>query len=180
MGPNGFSIEFFQTYWHIISEDLHRVVTTFYYNQLDLWRINQAYITLIPKKSNREILSDYRLISVLSVISKILTKILASRLQPYLQNLINTNQTAFIKGRQLMQTFISICELLCHLAKNKIPSIFMKIDFQKVFDSISWDYLLEVFRARSFPLLWIVWMQPSHILHLIPQNQRSQRPIFLP
>jgi Reverse transcriptase (RNA-dependent DNA polymerase) len=58
-----------------------------------------------------------------------------------------------------MQTFISIRELLCHLAKNKIPSIFMKIDFQKVFDSISWDYLLEVFRACSFPLLWIVWMR---------------------
>jgi hypothetical protein len=35
-GPDGFPIEFFQTCWHIVSEDLHHVVTSFYYNQLDL------------------------------------------------------------------------------------------------------------------------------------------------
>jgi Reverse transcriptase (RNA-dependent DNA polymerase) len=58
-----------------------------------------------------------------------------------------------------MQTFLSTRELLCHLVKNKISSIFMKIDFQKAFDSISWDFLLEVLRVRGFPPLWIVWMR---------------------
>jgi retron-type reverse transcriptase len=152
------------------------VVRAFYYNRLDLWRINQVYVTLIPKKSNKKTLSDYRPISVLSAIPKILTEILASRLQPYLQNLINTNQTAFIKGRQLMQTFISSRELLCYLAKNKIPSIFMKIDVQKAFDSISWDYLIEVLRARSFPPFWIMWMRNL----LISSTSYLKRPIFLP
>jgi Reverse transcriptase (RNA-dependent DNA polymerase) len=135
------------------------MVMVFYHNRLDLWRINQAYITLIPKSTTPETLSDYRPISVLSVVPKILTKILATRLQPYLHGMISNNQTTFIKGRQLMQTFLSTRELPCHLVKNKISSIFMKIDFQKAFDSISWDFLLEVLRVRGFPPLWIVWMR---------------------
>jgi hypothetical protein len=53
-GPNGFPIEFFQEYWEFISDDLHSMVTAFYHNRLDLWRINQAYITLIPKSTTPE------------------------------------------------------------------------------------------------------------------------------
>jgi hypothetical protein len=50
-GPDGSPIEFFQTYWDIVKEDIFQAITTFYHNRLDLWRLNQAYITLIPKKS---------------------------------------------------------------------------------------------------------------------------------
>jgi Reverse transcriptase (RNA-dependent DNA polymerase) len=169
-GPDGLPIEFFQEYWEFISDDLHSMVMTFYHNRLDLWRINQAYITLIPKSTTPETLSDYRPISVLSAVPKILTKILATRLQPYLYGIISNNQTTFIKGRQLMQTFLSTRELLCHLVKNKITSIFMKIDFQKAFDSISWDFLLEVFRVRCFPPLWIVWMRSLLISSFLKIN----------
>jgi Reverse transcriptase (RNA-dependent DNA polymerase) len=127
----------FRNIENFISDDLHSMVMAFYHNRLDLWRINQAYITLIPKSTTPETLSNYRPISVLSAVPKILTKILTTRLQPYLHRMISNNQTTFIKGRQLMQTFLSTRELLCHLVKNKISSNFMKIDFQKAFDSIS-------------------------------------------
>jgi Reverse transcriptase (RNA-dependent DNA polymerase) len=143
----------FQRYWSTISGDLHRCITAFYLNKLNLWRLNKAYISLIPKKIESSTVSDYRSISVLSAIPKIITKILASRLQPYVPDLIHVNQTSFVKDRQLMQTFISTREILVHLAKHKIPSIFIKVDFQKAFDSISWDFLIEVLRARGFPPL---------------------------
>jgi Reverse transcriptase (RNA-dependent DNA polymerase) len=58
-----------------------------------------------------------------------------------------------------MQTFLSARELLTYLNKTHIPSIFFKIDFSKAFDSISWEYLLEVMRARGFPRLWITWIK---------------------
>jgi hypothetical protein len=51
VGPDGFPIEFFQQYWSTISGDLYRIITSFYNNELDLWRINKAYISMIPKKS---------------------------------------------------------------------------------------------------------------------------------
>jgi hypothetical protein len=48
-----------------------------------------------------------------------------------------------------MQTLLSTQELLHHLVKNKIPSIFLKADFQKAFDTLSWDFL----KARDFPTI---------------------------
>jgi Reverse transcriptase (RNA-dependent DNA polymerase) len=135
-GLDRFPIEFFQRYWEWVSLDLLSTITAFYHKKLDLWRINQAYITLIPKKANSVTPSDYRPISVLSAIPKIITKILATRLQPFLKQLIHNNQTTFVKGRQLMQTFLSTRETLTYLARKNIPSIFLKIDFQKAFDSI--------------------------------------------
>jgi Reverse transcriptase (RNA-dependent DNA polymerase) len=91
-----------QKYWEWVSQDLLSTIMAFYHNKLDLWRINQAYIILIPKKTNSVTPADYRPISVLSAILKIITKILATRLQPFLKQLIHNNQTTFVKGRQLM------------------------------------------------------------------------------
>jgi Reverse transcriptase (RNA-dependent DNA polymerase) len=119
---HGFPIEFFQTYWSTVSEDLFRAVTKFYHNQLHLWRLNHAFITLIPKKNDSVNLHDFRPISVLAAILKIITKILVIRLQPHMATLINPLQTAFIKGRQLMQSFLSTREMITHLSRNRIPS----------------------------------------------------------
>jgi hypothetical protein len=68
-----------------------------------------------------------------------------------LPGLVDHHQTTFIKGRQLMQTFVSTQELLHHLAKNKIPSLFMKVNFQKEFDILSWNFLLKVLKTLDFP-----------------------------
>jgi hypothetical protein len=83
-GLNSFPIEFFQIYWDVISEDLYRAVTTFYRNSLDLWRINQAYISLILKANPPTSISNYNPINILSVIPKIIIKILTTILQPFI------------------------------------------------------------------------------------------------
>jgi hypothetical protein len=48
--PDDFSAEFYQSYWNIIGNDFVQLIQLFYYNQLDLWGVNQACITFIPKK----------------------------------------------------------------------------------------------------------------------------------
>jgi Reverse transcriptase (RNA-dependent DNA polymerase) len=150
-GPDRFTTEFFKMYWDIIRDDLYQAIVAFYHNRLDLWRINQAHITLIPKKNVSEMVNDFRPISVLSALPKIITKILAMRLQPFMPSLIHQNQTTFVKGRQLMQTFISAREWITHLHKEHIPTVFLKINFAKAFDTLSWKYLFEVLRARGSP-----------------------------
>jgi Reverse transcriptase (RNA-dependent DNA polymerase) len=57
-----------------------------------------------------------------------------------------------------MQIFLTTRELLNHLSARKIPSVFIKVNFQKAFDSISWDFLLETMQARGFPPLWLIWI----------------------
>jgi Reverse transcriptase (RNA-dependent DNA polymerase) len=169
-GSDGFSIEFFQNYWDTVRNDIFQAVNAFYHNRLDLWCINQAHITLIPKKNETKLISDFRSISVLSILLKIITKILAMRLQPFLPNLIHQNQATFIKGRQLMQTFLSARELMTYLHKRRIPAVFFKIDFAKAFDTLSWDYILEVLHARGFPALWILDKEYPNLNHIPHQS----------
>lgn len=68
--------------------------------------------------------------------AKIVTKILVNRLQPHLQALVANAQTAFVKGRSIMKSFLVVRELLNFTSENKIPSILYKVDFAKAFDTV--------------------------------------------
>jgi Reverse transcriptase (RNA-dependent DNA polymerase) len=68
-----------------------------------------------------------------------------------------------------MQTFLSSRELMNHLQKKNSLDL-LQIDFSKAFDMQSWEYQLEVMRAKGFPALWISWIKnllissTSHII----------------
>jgi hypothetical protein len=90
---------------------------------------------------------------------KIISKILTTRLQKQIQRLIDIDQTGFLKGRSISENFIYATELVqcCH--KRKKPTLVLKLDFSKAFDSVSWDSLLEILDARGFPPTWCDWMR---------------------
>jgi hypothetical protein len=64
--------------WQLIKADFYKLYADFYAGQADLESINDSLITLVPKKLNPKIVSDYRPISLLNVSLKILTKLLAA------------------------------------------------------------------------------------------------------
>jgi Reverse transcriptase (RNA-dependent DNA polymerase) len=144
VGADGFLIEFFQKYWDVISKDIIGRNQDFYDNKVDLWRINKAHITLIPKKQGSTRLENFRPISVISSIPKIITKLLANRLCSYLLELVSPNQAAFVLNQRISETFVAARQTLSFLHHNKVPSVLLKIDFKKIFDTISWDYLMKL------------------------------------
>jgi hypothetical protein len=89
----------------------------FYCEQICLQSINGSYITLIPKKDDAMRVSDYRPISLLNTSVKIITKILANRLQMVLPSLIHKNQYGFIKHRTIQDCLAWALEYL------HVPSI---------------------------------------------------------
>jgi hypothetical protein len=64
-------------------------------NQLGLLFLNQDFVVLVPKKSNPTTITDYMPISLSHSFAKIVSKLLANRLGPELDQLISINQTAF-------------------------------------------------------------------------------------
>lgn len=82
-GLDGFNSCFFKRAWHIIREDMYRLCWDFHSHRADLKNINYSYITLVPKKDNPERVNDFRPISLLNSSIKIITKILANRLQAH-------------------------------------------------------------------------------------------------
>ena len=88
-----------------------------YHNKLDLQRLNYATVVLIPKKEETVRVSDLRTITLLNRSFKIVTKVLANRLAPIFDNIIDPAQSGFIKGRNIHDSVATAHEVIF---KNKI------------------------------------------------------------
>lgn len=127
------------------------IVEGFYHGQVQLKEINKANVVTIPKKESPVSIWDLWPISVINIIPKLLSKILANRLKAKMPDLISCNQTAFIQERQIMDNFVATRELLQHIASSKNSTIFLKIDFAKAFDSINWNFFNKSHASKRLP-----------------------------
>lgn len=100
-GPDGFTNEFIKKCWSTVKHDFYNLCWAFFENNLCLQSINTSFITLIPKVTNPSTVSDFRPISLLNTSMKLITKILANRLQKIIIPLIRKNQYGFIKERTI-------------------------------------------------------------------------------
>lgn len=148
-GPDGLPIEFYQRFWDIVGMDITNLVTRIQDSRVDMACLNKAAITLVPKKNGANRIRDYRPISVINTVIRLITKVLSNRLQPQLQLLVSNTQTAFVKGRSLIESFLVARELLCASYQNKTPSILYKVDFEKAFDMVDWCFLANLLIERG-------------------------------
>jgi hypothetical protein len=100
-GPDGCNGLFLKKCWPIFKEDFYRLCFDFFDGTTDLQSINTTFITLVPKINNPEIVNDFRTISLLNSCMKLITKILADRLQLIILKLLHKNQYGFIKNRTI-------------------------------------------------------------------------------
>ena len=80
-GPDGFTNEFIKKCWQFIAQDFYEVCNFFQQGNLCIRSINSSFITLIPKFEGASKINEYRPISLLNTSMKIITKLLANRLQ---------------------------------------------------------------------------------------------------
>jgi hypothetical protein len=94
-----------------------------------------------------------------TAVLRLLQKILTQRLQREIAGMIDTNQTGFLKGRSISESFIFAAELVqcCH--KRKVPALAIKLDFAKAFDTVHWEGLQTILQARGFNELWRYWIK---------------------
>jgi len=116
--------------------------------------LNSAYIILLPKKDDATNVKDYRPISLVHSFTKLITKMLANRLAGRLDQMITQNQSAFIKGRFILDNFMLVQHTTRYLHQQKQPHILLKLDITKAFDSVSWPFLLEVMQRLGFGPVW--------------------------
>ena len=136
-GPDGFTGAFFKKCWGLIKVDVMRVINLFgnLHSENFHW-LNSANIVLLPKKDGAEEVSDYRPISLIHTIAKIISKMLALRLGPHMNNLVSNAQSAFIKKRSIHDNFLYVKNLARRFHKGKTPALLFKLDIRKAFDSV--------------------------------------------
>nr|GFA99330.1 RNA-directed DNA polymerase, eukaryota, reverse transcriptase zinc-binding domain protein [Tanacetum cinerariifolium] len=102
LGPDGFTFGFYRRYWNLIEGDVVNAVTWFFHHGRIPNGGNSSFITLIPKIPNANMVKDFRPISLIGSVYKIVAKVLANRLVMVLGNLVSDTQSAFVKDRQIL------------------------------------------------------------------------------
>ncbi|GKE28062.1 RNA-directed DNA polymerase, eukaryota, reverse transcriptase zinc-binding domain protein, partial [Tanacetum coccineum] len=145
-GPDGFTFGFFRRFWSIIENDVLEAVNYFLNNGDVPSGCNSSFIVLIPKIPDANLVKDFRPISLIGSIYKIIAKLLANCLVGVLGEIINEVQSAFIVDRQILDGPFILNELLQWCKSKKKQSLIFKVDFEKAFDSIRWDFLDDVLK----------------------------------
>lgn len=135
-GPDGFNFKFYKLAWDFIAEDLFDLITEFFRTGSMPKGVNLSYITLVPKKKVTSEFKEYRPISLIHGIYKIIAKILSNRLKEVIGSLISDNQTAFIADRQIVDGFMVANEVVYDLKSSRRSGLIFKVDFHKAFDSV--------------------------------------------
>jgi hypothetical protein len=113
--PNGFNTDFVRKCWPVIAPEFYELCDKFFEGSICMHSINGSYVTLIPKNSSPASVGDYRPISLLNTSVKVLTKLLANRLQHVITKLVHQNQYGFLKARSIQDClawafeYISLC-----------------------------------------------------------------------
>ncbi|WOL05857.1 LINE-1 retrotransposable element ORF2 protein [Canna indica] len=159
--PDGLTLEFFRSYWEFINDDLLLILNEIYFQPETLKRFNRGHIALIPKCEGASQVLDFRPISLENSIVNIFFKILANRLKSCI-DLISDSQCAFMADRSTLDCFMGVHETVWACKRLNDDGILLKIDFEKAFDSIGWDFIQDMLLARGFSPKWCSWI--SHLL----------------
>ncbi|XP_058776954.1 uncharacterized protein LOC131651303 [Vicia villosa] len=141
VGPDGFSLKFYKQNWDLIKNDVLRFLSDFHKFPKLTKACTSSFLTLIPKINNPQSLTDYRLICLMGSMYKIFSKLLASRLKCVLGKIFSNNQTTFVLRRNIADGILMINEILDLAKREKRSSVVLKVDFEKAYDSVSWNFL---------------------------------------
>ncbi|KAE8769833.1 retrotransposon protein [Hordeum vulgare] len=121
----------------------------------DLSRLNLGIITLIPKVHAASDIRWFLPIAVINVIFRILAKGYASRAAMTAPRITHPNQTAFVKGRLILDGILVLHEVIHEIKSKRLRVVFFKIDFHKAYDTVHWSFLREALLKKGSNPQWI-------------------------
>ena len=158
-GHDGIPIEFFQLLWTTIGPDFYRMLRKGFDEGKLPEGVTKGLISLIPKEGDLKDLNYWRPITLLTAGYKILAKTLQLRLQPILRDVISPEQTAFLPLRFILDNIVLTQESLQWAKVSKQPTVFLKLDFSKAYDKVSWQFLFRTMRKMGVSDIFTKWVK---------------------
>jgi hypothetical protein len=124
-------------------------------SELDLFRLNFSQLTLIPKEADAITIQKFRHIALTNCSFKIFSKCATNRLGAISKILISPNQTAFIKGRYILESVVSAHEIIHVVAHGGHSGFVFTLDYEKAYDMVNREFLIKMLTSRGFSLRWI-------------------------
>ncbi|GJS77092.1 putative RNA-directed DNA polymerase, eukaryota, reverse transcriptase zinc-binding domain protein [Tanacetum coccineum] len=136
-----------------------KAVRWFWENERISRGCNPSFVVLILKIIDPISLGDFWPISLLGCYYKIIAKILAERLKKVIDKLIEEVQSAFIKDRFILDGVLLVNEVVDFIKKSKNSCLIFKVDFEKAYDCVNWEFLYEVTSQMGFERKWCGWIR---------------------
>ena len=158
-GTDGFTTNFYKFWWPYIKD----LVCDSLQHAKSIGHLSteqrRGVITLTPKKNkDTRQLKNWRPISLLNTDYKILTKLLAIRLQKVLDCLIHPDQVGYIKGRYIGQNIRTIMDIIEYTNRTHSAGLVAFLDFEKAFDSLEWSFIKRALQTFGFGPTFCQWV----------------------
>ena len=112
--------------------------------------LNNTFLVLLPKKRGAEELGDFRPISLLGGLYKLLAKVLANRIKKVIGKVVSPYQNAFVMGRQILDASLIANKVIDSWQKRGEKGLTCKLDIEKAYDSVNWHFLMRVLQKMGF------------------------------
>ena len=159
-GNDGLTVEFYLMFFEHIKDILTSSFNIAHVRGELSSSQKQAVITLINKKGkDRQLIENWRPISLLNVDYKIASKAISKRLHNIIPKLVDISQTGFVKNRLIGDT-VRVLNDIIELSQSRKENVtLLMIDFEKAFDSLEWNFLFKTLKAMNFGPSLISWIK---------------------
>lgn len=130
-GMDGLPSEFFLKMWDTIGSDITEVFKEALEKGHLCRELNTRMLCLLIKGGNKTNIKNWRLITLLGTIYKLLAKTMARRIQPMLKRIIRPNQTGFLKGRSILDNVFLALETMDWAVESQQNMVMLLLDFEK-------------------------------------------------
>ena len=155
---DGFTTAFWQFGWDVVKSNIMGMFRDFHEHGSFVRSLNSTFMVLIPKRGVED-LKDFRPISLTGSIYKLIAKVLANRLKKVMNKLVNSAQNAFVEGRQILDASLIANEVIDSMLKKKEKGVLYKLDIEKAYDKINWNFLTTVLGKMGFKEKWLGWIK---------------------
>jgi hypothetical protein len=156
---------FFQSCWAVVKHDIMAVFSEFHRRLQLVKNLNVTFVSLVlPKKADAMEMKDFRPISLVGGMYKILSKVLANRMKTVFGKIISNSQNAFIGGYQVLDSVLIANEVLDTCMRSAVLGVICKLDLEKAYDHINWNFLLYLLKRCGFGERWRGWIEWCNLI----------------
>ena len=159
-GPDGYSAEFFKFFWDQLGDFCFCMIK----ESLDCCELpgslTRGIITCLPKQGKtRDELKNWRPISLLNTTYKLISTTLTNRLKRVLPDLIHADQKGFMANRSIMDNTRLMMDIMVEMELQNRSGLILLVDYEKAFDSLSWDCISTTLQNFDFGEKMIKWIE---------------------
>ena len=158
-GSSGYTGNFYKAFWTVLKNRIMQAIHKS--KQANSMSPSQklGIVQIIPKADkDLKLLTNWRPLTLLNTFYKIISGVLANRLKTVLDHLIGPEQKGYVPQRFIGEVTRTTFDIFQHAKDKNLPGYILLIDFEKAFDSVSFqmiDSTLEMFGFGEYYREWI-------------------------